>query len=72
MPASRDLTKLEYAEIDRQHIPKTCGSLRFVDAACNTEDRYVPLRVFVMFRRLRVWMQDLAQLAQVHFAIVAS
>ncbi|CAE7233734.1 RAT1, partial [Symbiodinium necroappetens] len=28
-------------------------------------DRYVPLRVFVMFRRLRVWMQDLAQLAQV-------
>ncbi|CAE7726055.1 XRN2 [Symbiodinium sp. CCMP2592] len=28
-------------------------------------DRFVPLRVFVMFRRLRVWMQDLAQLAQV-------
>ncbi|CAE7793557.1 XRN2, partial [Symbiodinium sp. CCMP2456] len=28
-------------------------------------DRFVPLRVFVMFRRLRVWMQDLRQLAQV-------
>ena len=36
---------------------------------CNTEDRFVPLRVFVMFRRLRVWMQDLAQLAQVHFEL---
>ncbi|CAE7569800.1 RAT1 [Symbiodinium natans] len=28
-------------------------------------DRFVPLRVFVMFRRLRVWMQDQAQLAKV-------
>ncbi|CAE7200302.1 xrn-2 [Symbiodinium pilosum] len=28
-------------------------------------DRFVPLRVFVMFRRLRVWMQDQAQLAEV-------
>lgn len=28
-------------------------------------DRFVPLRVFAMFRRLRVWMQDLTQLAEV-------
>jgi len=28
-------------------------------------DRFVPLRVFVMFRRLRIWMQDLAALAEV-------
>lgn len=39
--------------------------LPYLHPTRSVQDRFVPLRVFAMFKRLQIWMQNLSELAEV-------